>query len=377
MICMHDAQKKYDVAAYIWPAYTGDEPRTRMFWPEGMGEWQSVKNAVKKFPGHNWPRKPLWGYVNEADPYVMEMEINAAADHGVNVFIYDWYWYDRRPFLENCLNEGYLKARNNHRIKFYLMWANHNVNNLWDIRLSHIQDNIIWDAAVERQEFEKIANRLIEKYFKHPSYYKIDGKPVFMIYDVANLMRGLGGAEATRNALDWFRKQAIKAGLPGLHLQMTMWGERNFNLSGVDGDAAVTTREIVKILDFDSMTHYQFCHFVDIDRDYNEIMDDVIVEWKRIDTVYDIPYFPHISIGWDNNPRFKEFRPGIVKNNTPENVQKAFEKAKEYADCHPNQPPLITINSWNEWTETSYLEPDDLYGYGYLDAVRNIFGTSR
>ena len=40
------------------------------------------------------------------------------------------------------------------------------------------------------------------------------------------------------------------------------------------------------------MTHYQFCHFVDIDRDYNEIMDDVIVEWKRIDTVYDIPYFP-------------------------------------------------------------------------------------
>lgn len=25
--------KKYDVAAYIWPAYTGDEPRTRIFWP--------------------------------------------------------------------------------------------------------------------------------------------------------------------------------------------------------------------------------------------------------------------------------------------------------------------------------------------------------
>ena len=34
---------------------------------------------------------------NEADPYVMEMEIAAAADHGVNVFIYDWYWYDGRP----------------------------------------------------------------------------------------------------------------------------------------------------------------------------------------------------------------------------------------------------------------------------------------
>ena len=61
-------KKQYDVAAYIWPAYTGDEPRTRIFWPEGMGEWQSVKAAQAKFPGHQWPRKPLWGYVNEADP---------------------------------------------------------------------------------------------------------------------------------------------------------------------------------------------------------------------------------------------------------------------------------------------------------------------
>ncbi len=90
------------MAAYVWPSYTGDETRTRMFWPEGIGEWQSVKNAVKKYLEHNWSRKPLWGYINEVDPYVMEMQINAAADHGVNVFIYDWYWYDRRPFLENC-----------------------------------------------------------------------------------------------------------------------------------------------------------------------------------------------------------------------------------------------------------------------------------
>ncbi|OGO81923.1 MAG: hypothetical protein A2Y21_00260 [Clostridiales bacterium GWC2_40_7] len=366
-------KKKYDVAAYIWPAYTGDEVRTRIFWPEGIGEWQSVEKAVKKYPEHNWPRKPVWGYVNEADPYVMEMQINAAADHGVNVFIYDWYWYDRRPFLENCLNEGYLKAKNNDRVKFYLMWANHNVNYTWDIRLSHLQDSLIWDGAVNRKEFEIIANRLIEKYFKHPSYYKIDGKPVFMIYDLTNLMKGLGGAGAARDALEWFRAQAVEAGLPGLHLQMTMWEEMNFNLSGVDDGITVTSSDIVKLVGFDSMTHYQFAHFVDINRDYNKILEDVIEEWARIEKTYDIPYFPHVSIGWDNNPRFKEFRPGIIKNNTPENVQKAFEKAREFVDIHTEQFPLITINSWNEWTETSYLQPDDLYGYGYLQAVKKVF----
>lgn len=365
---------KYDVAAYIWPAYTGDEPRSRMFWPEGMGEWQSVKNAVKKFPEHDWPRKPLWGYVNEADPYVMEMQVHAAADHGVNVFIYDWYWYDRRPFLEQCLNNGYLKARNNDRVKFYLMWANHDVNQVWDIRISHQEDNIIWEAAVDRQEFERIADRLIETYFKQPSYYTIEGKPVFMIYDLANLMKGLGGAEAARDAFDWFRARAVEKGLPGLHLQLTMWNEQNFNVSGVDGNKTATTAEIASQLGFDSMTHYQFVHFVDVDRDYNEIMIDVVNEWDRISYAYDIPYFPHISIGWDNNPRFQGFRPQVVRNNTPEQVQKALQQAKAYVDAHPNQPPLITVNSWNEWTETSYLQPDDLNGYGYLNAVKNVFG---
>lgn len=366
-------QQKYDVAAYVWPAYQ-DDPRARQFFPQGIGEWETVMNARPKFEGHRQPRKPVWGYQNEADPRVMEMQIDAAADHGVNIFIYDWYWYDRRPFLEGCLNEGYLKARNNDRVKFYLMWANHNASYTWDIRNSHLADGLIWDASVDRSEFETIADRLIDRYFKHPSYYTIDGKPVFMIYDLANLMKGLGGAEATKAAFAWFRDRAVQAGLPGLHLQMTMWGEMNFNLSGVDGGAKVTSREIVGILGFDSMTHYQFCHFADIDRDYNEIMIDIAKEWERIDSSYTIPYFPHISVGWDNNPRFKEFRPGVVKNNTPGNVQRALAQARQYADAHPAQTPLITINSWNEWTEASYLQPDDLYGYGYLAAVKQVFG---
>lgn len=125
----------------------------------GIGEWESVMGNKPKFNGHTQPWRPQWGYVNEADPYVMEMEINATADHGVNVFIYDWYWYDRRPFLEGCLDEGYLKAKNNDRVKFYLMWANHNATTTWDKRISDEGDKIIWYGSQDRLSLKSSATR--------------------------------------------------------------------------------------------------------------------------------------------------------------------------------------------------------------------------
>ena len=103
------------------------------------------------------------------------------------------------------------------------------------------------------------------------------------------------------------------------------------------------------------------------------MLPDVKAEYEKLDKTLSVPYFPHVSVGWDNNPRFDTFRPGILRDCTAENIERALVQARDYADAHPTQPPLITINSWNEWTESSYLEPDDLHGYGYLDAIRRVF----
>jgi hypothetical protein len=369
---MYAQGKKYDVAAFLYPAYAADDPRLRPFWPHGMGEWETVAGMQERYPGHYWNRKPLWGYINEADPAVMAMEIDVAAEHGVNVFIFDWYWYDGRPFMETTLDNGFLKAGNVDRMKFYLMWANHEAVNVWDTRLARMNEhNVIWTGKVGRQEFEKICKRNIEKYFKHPQYYKIDGKPVFMIYDIPQLIAGLGGLEQTIDALNWFKRETQRAGFPGLDLQLAMWSV-NVNRSGVDGSRTKEPdKNFVKRLGFTGATHYQFVHFVDVDRDYLEIMEDVKKEWARIDATFDLVYYPHISVGWDNSPRMGTS--AVVKNNTPENFEKALRDAKAYADAHPEQAPLITVNSWNEWTETSYLQPCNVFGYGYLKAVKRVF----
>ena len=366
------SKQKYDVAAYLYPAYVSDDPRLRPFWPMGMGEWETVMTMQKRNPGHYWDRRPLWGPINEADPAVMEMEIEQATRHGINVFIFDWYWFDGRPFMETTLTNGFLKAQNREKMKFYLMWANHDVVNTWDTRISRLpENNVIWQGSVDRQEFEKICRRNIELFFSQPEYYKIDGKPVFMIYDVVNFIKGLGGIKEAADAVKWFKQEVKKAGFPGLDLQFTMW-KPNLNYSGFDaGKTDKPENEFVTRLGFTSTSHYQFCHFTNVNDEYNNIMERVRKEWDQIDADFTIPYYPHISIGWDNSPRITQS--AIVRNNTPENFAKALRDARDYADRHPNQVPLITINSWNEWTETSYLQPDNVYGYGYLEAVKKVF----
>jgi hypothetical protein len=190
-----------------------------------------------------------------------------------------------------------------------------------------------------------------------------------MIYELGTLINGLGGIEETKEALKWFRREVKNAGFKGFDLQVTL-RKGGVKITGVDGEILGNHTELIKELKFDGVSHYQYVHFTNIDRDYNEIMEDVEKEWESLDEAFDIPYYPHVSVGWDNNPRFEMFRPGVVKNNTPENFEKALVKARNYVDKHPGQVPLITVNSWNEWTETSYLQPCTMYGYGYLEAVK-------
>jgi len=90
-----------------------------------------VKAAKPRFPGHEQPKVPSWGYFNEADPVWAAKEIDLAADNGIDIFIYDWYWYSNTgQYLQEGLEKGFLHAPNRNRLKFALMWANHDWLNI-------------------------------------------------------------------------------------------------------------------------------------------------------------------------------------------------------------------------------------------------------
>ena len=357
----------YDVAAYVWPAY---HPAPR--WAElgifkaGKGEWQSVWEAVPKWSGHEQPRKPLWGYTNEADPKDVAQKIDAAVAHGVNVFIYDWYWYGGRPFLEDALNKGFLGAPNNGKMKFFIMWANHGVGPNWDNTRAD-KNGQIWAGEVSFDEYRKLVARWIELYFRRPNYYRIQDRPVVMLYELQTFIRGLGGVEKAREAIAYLKQTCQAAGLNGAHVMACDFG--------LDGQP-------VKDMGFDSATIYNLVHWSSPSEqpDYDAWAKraagrfDLAVERLKLSA-----YFPHASVGWDQNPRYpKTVTTSTVTNSTPAKFEVALRRAKDWADLHvpAGYPKLVTVNSWNEWTEGSYLEPDEKHGFGYLEAVQHVFGTA-
>lgn len=364
------SKQPYDIAAFYWPDYH-DEPRLEFIFGDKKGEWQTIYNAVPRDSEERQPRVPLWGYQDESDPKVMDQKINAAVTHGVNTFIFDWYWYDNRPLLESCLDSGFLQA-NHDRMKFYIMWANHDATTYWDPKIAD-KSKVYWTGSVDSAVFHTIVDQIIHKYFSRPSYYKIDGKPVFSIYELSNFMKGLGGAKQAKHALDYFRDRTVQAGFPGLYLQAILWSSVPDSLS-VKGVGEIYSQDsVLEYFGFNSFTNYTWAHLQNPSGDYEKWGDASVEIWNEYSDSFSIPYNPNVSLGWDPNPRFP-FKTGYIANPTPEKFKKYLIRAKRYVDSHPEQPKLITINAWNEWSEGSYLEPDTLYKMGYLDVIRDVFG---
>ena len=374
------------LAAYYYPG-THPDPRWDKNKYPGFTEWDEIKAAKPRFPGHVQPKPPLWGYQNEAQPAVMAQKIDAAADHGVNAFIFDWYYYDDGPYLDDALDEGFLHAPNNTRVKFALMWANHDWYDIQGYNPANNDLKLLYPGKVTPKTWDKICDLVISKYFKHPSYWLVDGKPYFSIYEMSQFLDSFGSIEGARAAIDKFRAKVVASGFPGLYVNAIVWGEPN--LPG--GKTPPGWPKLCNDLALDSLTSYTWVHHGALNFQTFPVSDYIwgrkkyLSFWARAEKEFSIPYFPNAMINWDNSPRAAAgidwSRPRgpvvtpAVTGNTPAAFKTSLEIIKRRMLASPTQPKILTINAWNEWPEGSCLEPTDQDGFGYLDAVKAVFGT--
>ncbi|MDN3657199.1 glycoside hydrolase family 99-like domain-containing protein [Ferruginibacter paludis] len=383
-------KKAYEVAVYYFPNYHVDSINERWH-GKGWTEWDLVKISRPRFEGHLQPKVPTWGYFNEADPVWATKEIDAAADNGIDVFIYDWYWYE--PFgqyLQEGLEKGFLKAPNNQRLKFALMWANHNWANIHPTPYTNFQEKLT-DGKVSASTWNIITDYIIEHYFKQSNYWKIDGKPYFSIFETTNFIASFGSLEKAGAAMQLFEDKVKKAGFPGLHFNCIDQGLTDNSVQHALHNKA-TAGDAFKALKTASLTSYNFLYAYDLSKagwptaSYQEAIDANSSYWPVIGNKYPgIEYYPNVTMGWDVTPRlvqsdkFDTFKgypwtPVFNGDNTPEAFQSALVKAKAFVDLKNYKHKIVILNAWNEWTEGSYLLPEERTGTKYLEAIKNVFG---
>jgi hypothetical protein len=383
-------KKAYEVAVYYFPNYHVDSINERWH-GKGWTEWDLVKISRPRFEGHLQPKVPSWGYFNEADPAWAAKEIDAAADNGIDVFIYDWYWYE--PFgqyLQEGLEKGFLKAPNSQRLKFALMWANHNWANIHPTPYTNFQEKLT-DGKVSAATWNTITDYIIEHYFKQPNYWKIDGKPYFSIFETTNFIASFGSLEKAGVAMQMFEEKVKKAGFPGIHFNCIDQGLTDNSVQHALHNKA-TAGDAFKALKTASLTSYNFLYAYDLSKagwptaSYQKAIDANASYWPVIGNKYPgIEYYPNVTMGWDVTPRlvqsdkFDTFKgypwtPVFNGDNTPEAFQSALVKAKAFVDAKKYKHKIVILNAWNEWTEGSYLLPEERTGTKYLEAIKNVFG---
>lgn len=378
-----------DFAAYYFP-FGHCDPANEKLHGKGWTEWELTRTALPRFQGHRQPRTPLWGYQDEADPEVMYAKGACASSYGLDAFIFDWYWYAGKPFLVRALEEGFLGSVAP-PLKFALMWANHDWSNMhpvsyWQAKSGHVEP--IYKASVSIKQFENLCHYIVEKYFNHTSYWKIEDAPYFSIYNLAEFLRSFGGMKKAADALDYFRSKAKEGGHPHIHLNAV-----EIHTPNIPHEEGISEwKEVVRYLGFDSVTSYSWAHFTNdllinggtgkkITYTYRDLDHKIESLWKKQREKYQVPFFPHVTVGWDSSPRtvqsdkWENMGSGpfsyIWNDAEPTSFERYLKSAANFSQQYCNDSPVI-INAWNEWPESSYLEPDTEFQYEYLEALSRV-----
>jgi hypothetical protein len=196
-----------------------------------------------------------------------------------------------------------------------------------------------------------------------PRAIRIDGRPVFIVYRADQL------PEPARTT-DCWRREAERAGLPGLYLMAVETGwDAGWDVTRVGFDAKVLFQPQFSLLD--TAPRWDVCDFKTRVFDYVSawpvLANPPPVSYTRFDTV-----FP----GWDNSARRGE-NAWVVHGNTPASYEEWLRIAVDRTLTRPQDERIVFINAWNEWAEGAHLEPDRKHGRGFLEATCRVVAPTR
>ncbi|MEI8050509.1 MAG: glycoside hydrolase family 99-like domain-containing protein [Actinomycetes bacterium] len=343
-----------EVLAYYLPQYH-PIPENDEWWEPGFTEWTKVTAAEQLFRGHVQPHLPRdLGFYDLRVPELRAAQADLARANGITGFIYWHYWLGGRRLLERPFAE--VLASGEPDLPFCLAWANHSWERRWGTKSERGQ--MLLEQTYPGPEDDQAHYNLLRTAFADPRYLRIGGKPVFYVFSPGELPDPAAFVE---------RWQTLAEEFGGLYL-VAMLVRSDYANHVADGfDAAAYGR-----LPIDEHA------FVPRARRLLQ-RRGILRGPERHPYAEGFPGVPPATLGgtimpvvtpnWDNTPR--RGRDGLVITGaTPERFASQLPGAIDLARQAPDGEQTLIIRSWNEWGEGNYLEPDQEFGHGWLNALR-------
>ena len=369
-------------------------PENDAWWGPGFTEWTNVAAAKPLFRGHVQPRIPAdLGFYDLRLPETREAQALLAREAGIEGFCYYHYWFgDGKQLLERPFNE--VVASGKPDFPFCLCWANHTwASSTWtNAKSRKTGSHVLMEQRYPGAADNEAHFRALLTAFHDPRYIRVDGKPLFAIFDPFKF-------EGTEAFIAQWRGLARENGLGDFHFVAVV---RTANPTSVaqtrmrgEKDPEAVAQERVKAVlaqGFDAVAtdnhqfaqiqakglwqnafHDLFAQYLGIRRPFRfrqaAINAHLLLELEKQENVY-----PTLIPNWDRTPRTQE--DSIYIDSTPEEFGKLASRAFRLVADKPEEHRIVFLKSWNEWGEGNYVEPDWQYGRGYLDALRRAIDAS-
>jgi DNA-binding ferritin-like protein len=304
--------------------------------------------------GHKYT--PLLGEYRSDDPIVMSKHIDWATGYGIDGFLVSWTGYEYgdlryfddnfKLFLNNPLSKDVLIAilyESPGRLR-----TTGNPNAPWEIDASSLEN-----LQTLLSDFEYLS----KTYFEKGNYFRINSKPVVYIYGSAGF---IGDMEAAINKLREHVKDSA-----GYELYLISDYAHPYVLPGDNKDWEERARS------FDGITSWLGGYSGEgryLGGSYEAQIEILYSKWGNWANEYHKRLFPFITPEFDGryvrwgNPN------SIPLNRSPQ----LFEERMNIALKHTQSPQVILVGTWNDFFESTTLEPSREYGFIYLEILKRV-----
>ena len=349
-------------------------PENNEMWGKGFTEWTNVKKAKPLFAGHNQPVIPLnQKYYDLTDPSVMKWQINLAKKYGIYGFCFYHYWYNGHIIMNKPI-EMMLNDKSND-FPFCICWANHN----WTFAWASKENKIIYSQDYSDKKEWRLHYEYLLPYLKDRRYIRQNGKPLLVIYEAYNIPQLKEMLSCWNN---WAIQDGFSKGISFAYQSVMADTLSNFDSTIFDFDIEYQPQYVRTLFIRKKTTKIRNIIKdvlkIPIPKWLNEILTrnklltyDYDETWSKILNMKPISSksVPGAFVNVDTTPRRQE-RGVISMGMTPEKLEKyliqLIKKTKnEY------KRDMIFVFAWNEWAEGAYMEPDERWKYGVLEAFKN------